>query len=1034
MFRKNLTPVLLVFGFLCGAPVLAQPLAQAQAQAPGQVEIPLDVYNALIEAARNPSRPPREVPATHALGTAQVQLQVTSQERGASGEVRVDLSIEVYEDGWILVPVLPAATPVDSATVDGAAVQLIPTPEGLAWVTRKAGAHRMQLVYRVDADRSKAGYSLPVPLPAAAALSLAAVLPGTGLDVAIIPAAGVRVRETGPNTQINATLPTSRAVQVTWRAPSDQGHAISRARYEGQLGGNAVTWSGVFDVELFTDETVTLKLLPSHVTLNELEVDGESAPILVDGNAFATPIKGRGRHTVLLSFESPVVRGDGPPRVDVKVPAVPVSRFDLTLPGKKEVTVTPASNVSSRGRGESTVATVFAPMTQAVTFTWAEAVPDEVRAEVRANASLFHAVHAEEGVLNVRAFAMYEVTRGETSQIQLLVPAGVQVNRITAPSGAVADWRIEGAADKPRVATIFLDRKIRDQLLFEIQYDSSLNSAEQAAQIDLPLLTAPRAHRQRGMIALLSSQEFTLDPLAETEATRVGENQLPAFVREALTMTVAHTFKYVEAPPALRVEASEPERKQGRFDAQVDTLISLGEVTLTGSASVEINVKSGSIMELALTAPAGVNVLNLTGPSIRTHRIGGENGSQQVDVEFTQEMEGQFRLEVSYELILGDVNAELGVPTLTVEGAEVEQGRIAVEALSAVEVQSVSSDQLTALDISELPRQLVLRTTNPILLAYKYVHSDPPYRLALKVTRHELLDVQEAAIDRADYRTLYTRDGLAVTTARFMVRNSRKQFLRISLPAEADVWSAFVDGRPEKPALATNGDGKGRSVLLKIVNSTQGFPVQLIYATPQSRIRGLGKVEGLLPQPDILVTQSHWDVYLPAEMSYGRPSSNMDLTDGGRIVSAAEVADRLAEFGQSEAATQAIEPLRIAVPTAGLHYAFEKLYANQSGEEAWFSMTYASSFGGTLGQILVAIATLLLWGGAALLLKPQPYLDRKWALGAIAASVVIFAVAGGLWGVSAKTPVTISVLLALGLAVVSLRRYWSRLRPAERLG
>ena len=92
----------------------------------------------------------------------------------------------------------------------------------------------------------------------------------------------------------------------------------------------------------------------------------------------------------------------------------------------------------------------------------------------------------------------------------------------------------------------------------------------------------------------------------------------------------------------------------------------------------------------------------------------------------------------------------------------------------------------------------------------------------LSVTRHGRVETQEAAIDRAAYHTLMTRDGLSVTVARFWVRNSRKQFLRIDLPEGSEIWSAFVNGRPEKPALASDDD----AVLIKILNATEGFPLE----------------------------------------------------------------------------------------------------------------------------------------------------------------------------------------------------------------
>ena len=784
---------------------------------------------------------------------------------------------------------------------------------------------------------------------------------------------------------------------------------MGRASYKGRLTGDAVTWSGEIVVEVFTDDTITLDLLPRSTTLREVRVDGRPAPIMVHGSSFATLVKGQGKHTVLVGFQVPVDRSSGPPKVAVTVPPVPVSRFELTLDGKKEVSVTPASNVENKVAGGVTRATVYVPMTSNVTFTWAEAVPDDIRAEVRANVGLYHLLHAEEGVLYVHALVLFDVTRGETSSVTLDVPPGVQVNRITSPSGAVADWRMgEAENGGTREVTVFLDRKVEGELLIEIYYDRSLAQDE---LVPAPLLSASGVQRQRGMAALLSSKDLTLKPEDEGGATRVGENQLPAFVREEVELTVAHTFKYVGAAPSIVIAASEPERKQGRFDAQVDTLVSLGEVTMRCSATVELNVKSGGITDLVLDLPAGVNLLGLAGPSIRTHTVATEGGAQRIDVAFTQEMEGQFRLEVEYEHIMVDSEADVEVPTLAVRGAEVEQGRLAVEALSAVEVQASTKSQLTDLDVNDLPQQLVLRTTNPILMAFKYVKAEQPSRLVLTVTRHQVVEVQEAAIDQADYTTLFTSDGLAVTTARFMVRNSRKQFLRVELPVGSTVWSAFVDGRPEKPAL---GEERSNEVLIKIVTSTRGFPVQLVYATDGSKIRGLGRLRSTLPRPDILVTSSRWDVYVPDGLSYGDPSSNMEIVVAGVREDLDDLERQMAGDREEAAKQRAVEPLRIAVPTSGIHYAFEKLYANQGDETAWFAVAYASGAGATAGRVMSLIGAGLMWLGLGLLVRPHPSIGRMAAMVTTALGAVVLVTTIGFLHVAPGPALFLSLIVMIG--------------------
>lgn len=1026
------------FNLLSFALVLAlvtTPSLSATEDTTGQVQLPLDVYTNLVQAASDPTKPPRPAPAGYALGNAAVTVTVANTEQRASASIQVQLGIDVLEDEWVLIPVLPAGTPVESVNVDGATVQLIATADGLAWSTNKSGSYTMWLSYKVDASRSEAGFTLPVPLPQAAAINLTATLPGTGLDATVIPAAGTRTTDAGATTRVSATVPTTSGVQISWRVPVERGHTISRAGYSGKLVGDAVVWTGELAVELFSDETATLPLLPRSITLSDVKVDGEDGTILVEDDRFATLVKGQGMHRVVVVFQTPVKRPDGPPRVDFRIPQIPVSRFELTLPGKKELAVTPASNVTSKTGKETTVAVVHVPMTERVSFSWSEAVPDEIRAELRSNAATYHTVHAEEGVLYVRALVAYEITRGETNVIDLLLPPGVQINRIESASGAVADWRLsEPRKDGLRVVSVFLDRQLQGELLFDVYYDRSLRTDEEAPSIDVPLLRAAKAQRQKGMVALLSSTELTLNPIETADATKVGENQLPAFVREAVEMTIAHTYKYTESLPRLLVEAAEPERVQGKFDAQVDTLISLGDVTLTGSASVQVNIKSGRIMDFRLELPAGVSLLNLTAPSLRTYKVNDEDGAQVVDIEFTQEMEGQFRLDLTYERILADADAQVEVPTLAVQGAEVEQGRIAVEALSAVEVQPAVTEQLSSLDINELPQQLILRTTNPILLAYKYVHADSPHRLALEVTRHAVLGVQEAAIDHANYKTLFTSDGLLVTTAEFTVRNSRKQFLRIRLPEQSEVWSTFVDGKPEKPALA-EGDGEGaRDVLIKIINSTRPFDVHLIYATVGDRIGRLGTIEGVLPNPDILVTHSRWDVFLPEDTRYGSPSTNMDLAEDRSYVTRDAMEAELARLEDAAVVRQAIRPLRITVPTAGIHFAFEKLYANQSGQEAWFELPYASAGGAVLGQSVGLAGTLLFWLGAGLFLAYPERTRRMAAVGISAIGFAIAAVAFGVYHVGTTPALVVSSLILIGAASYYGRRFlpqWRAMRAAD---
>ncbi len=952
--------------------LLALTFSSALVQAQGsRVEIPLEAYEALLGRS--------DLDSTFSLGATNVTVTVN----GATANVRATMDVEIQEAEWTLVPVLPVGATPTSVTVGGRQVRLVSTARGQAWATRSAGAHQIVLEYSANVVEAGTGRSIALPLPPGATSLLSATLPGDAIGAGVIPSSTSSMSTNGGSTVVTAVIPPSPGTQISWQtARGASGATASRATYLGTVEADAIVWNAEFDVDAGSDASAVVPLIPSSVALISITVDGAEAPIMVSEGAFAVTVAGRGAHTVSARFQTRVDRSSGQPRAQVTIPRVPVSRFELTLEGQKQVDVSPLASVSNELTADSTTAIVHVPMTSQVTFSWTEAVPEtEAVEETRSNAQVIHTAHAEEGVLYVRAISVFEVTRGETSQFSLVVPADAQVNQVVSPTGMVADWRI-AEEEGVRVLTVFLNQRVAGEFRFDVEYERLLAmEGDSSEQVRLPLLAAADVSRQRGMIALLASRELALTPETGDGSTMllVGENQLPPFVRDSVEMTVAHTFRYQEVGDGLPVRATAPDRVQGRFDARVDTLVSLDDVTTRGASTVEIDVKSGSIMELQLVLPSGVNFLSLSAPSLRDYElVDGDSGQQVVEVEFTQEMEGQFRIELAYERIIADGEGGVPVDLVSVNGAEVEQGRIAVEALTAVEVQSDTVENLSSVDIAELPQQLVLRTTNPILLAFKYVQAEPAPALTLRVTRHQEVEVQTAVIDSAAYRTLYTRDGFTVTTATFIVRNSRQQFLRVRLPQGSEVWSAAVQGRPETPALATDGSEQPE-VLVNIINSSDGFPVELIYATPTANMGFMGRITGELPVPDMIVTESRWDLYLPDDLGYGAPVTDMEVLTSGQLVGEEELRAATRSTGESDG-------LRISVPAAGVLYSFQKLYANQSDRGTSVSISYRSSRGEQVSNTLGLGGAFLLW--LALVLAALRRRGLGTLLGVIGASLL----------------------------------------------
>jgi len=997
------------FAILCWCyAFLSLPGVSADNNTGGEVHVPLAAYQALLEATQVTVD---TAPAAYGVSESRVTLAVRAYEHNYSATVNLAFSVQVYENTWVAIPLLPIGTALTKAEVNGQTVQLMSAQRDLAWVTQSAGTYQFELAYEVDARSSASGFTLPIALVQSASTQLLATLPLSQADVTLIPAVSTTTEQRNGRTQVRAHIPAQRHVALSWTRPILAPYVISRAQYHGEREGEALQFQAEYWVDVFQTTALLLPLLPKSVTLHDVLIDGEQAIVLVQAGNFATRIQGQGQHKVTVKFQVPIVQDDGPPAVQLAIPEVPVSHFEITLPGKKEVSVSPAANVVSTFANAQTRAVVNIPMTQQVRFAWGEAIPEDIKDELRANASLYHSLHAEEGVLHGKAVIVYEITRGETASLDILVPASVQINRIESPTGGVSDWRVGEAAQGYKAITVFLDRKIKGEFVFHVFYERLLSlQALSAKALPVPLIKAAHVHRQRGMVALLSSAELTLKPMQAERITKVGENQLPGFVRQGLNLVVAHTYKYADDNPVLSVQGVAPEHKRGKFDAQVDTLVSIGEVTLKGAATIAVTVKSGSVMSLQLKLPLNVSVLGLSGPSLRTYHVQQAGAFQTVEVDFTQELAGQFRLDLNYERILSEVGQDTAVPTVSVLNADIEHGRIAVEALSAVEVQATQTEQLSSVDVNELPQQLVLKTTNPILLAYRYVHVEPPYALALKVTRHQELDVQVATIEHAQYRTLVTGDGLAVTTADFRIRNSRKQFLRLQLPEKSEVWSVFVEGKAEKPAQAT--DAK-QSVLIKMMNSTRGFSMQVVYATRLSALQDSGDMRMVLPQPDMVVTHSTWDVYLPDDRIYTLVQTNMERGIRGPRVDFKHAA----KAGGGGA-------IQVVVPMQGRHFSLNKLYANQADQDTYVRFEYTSQTAQLQGTILGVIGVVLFALGALRVLTQNlrvgPASSLLMALGALGTGLA------HVWLSALPGPSVVAAVLLGGVLLVAAYRAYRR--------
>lgn len=277
--------------------------------------------------------------------------------------------------------------------------------------------------------------------------------------------------------------------------------------------------------------------------------------------------------------------------------------------------------------------------------------------------------------------------------------------------------------------------------------------------------------------------------------------------------------------------------------------------------------------------------------------------------------------------------------------------KIDLEALSALELSPRKSDDLSPIGLAELPRLLVAKTSNPILLAFKYIGG--AQQLTLGVVRHPAAKVQEVAIESARYYSLITADGTIMTKARFLVRNNDRQFLKLLMPAKGRLWSAKVAGVSSTPAIVEK-DGDKEEVLVRLITSPKPFEVEVLYQAAVPRLGFFGSLSLIAPQPDIVALESEWNLLLPSEYTFREWGSTIGTKRMSSSLARAVLENELK--GTSEGGLTAVP----FPEGGGQTFSYRQVYAEQNDVTPVVSLLYLGSIARVVGFIFAIIGAVLI--------------------------------------------------------------------------
>jgi hypothetical protein len=301
--------------------------------------------------------------------------------------------------------------------------------------------------------------------------------------------------------------------------------------------------------------------------------------------------------------------------------------------------------------------------------------------------------------------------------------------------------------------------------------------------------------------------------------------------------------------------ATQPLRLRG----SLTQLLGLGEDSTSLSAEVNLEVIQGAAREAKIQIPDKATINQVLGAMVADWEV--KNG--ELSVTFLEPVEQTARFVIAGET-RSPRDGDIAIPLLRLLNAERETGGVAVEVLGAGEIKDLKAEGLESADATDLG-ELVANRQSPSLAAFRFRSGEGKIARSLNVTiaRYTPQAVLMANVEEARYQVLVSNEGKTFVQARYAVRNNQRNFLKITLPPGATLWSASLSGRTVRPGQAPDG-----SVLLPLDKARAGeeappFAVEVVYVMRASAWNDKGQFQLALPALDLPVSRTGLLVYHP---------------------------------------------------------------------------------------------------------------------------------------------------------------------------
>ncbi len=358
-----------------------------------------------------------------------------------------------------------------------------------------------------------------------------------------------------------------------------------------------------------------------------------------------------------------------------------------------------------------------------------------------------------------------------------------------------------------------------------------------------------------------------LEPqIADAQQSAVTEKDGGTFVEAVLRPTSRiHFVGYKDIK-------SDEETQAGLFTETMN-LVSIEEGSIDLFSVFRYTILYAGAKEFIIEIPTDMTVVSAEGESAFSFELEEEGNKRLMRGETAFPIRNNF--EISLRLKKNRKPEEtVDIPLPRAINAEREHGWIAVEVPGKLQIEEKSKEEVTSLDVRQLPEEMVRSAVSSIVKAYRF-HT-PKARVTLTAKKLPEEEPMSDSVDRIRVFSIISKDGKMMTDMRIRMRNRLRPTLSLKLKPGQKLLSAHLDGEAVRPS--QEGDN---NIILPLKrsdgdDSPAPFTLQIVMEGKVSSLGLFGKEKLDLPSVELPVSSVEWTVFLPSDRVYSELKSEWE--------------------------------------------------------------------------------------------------------------------------------------------------------------